>query len=86
MRPAQRRGAALTEYILIIALVAIATIGVILGVSGELRDLIGVGSTALAGEENEPRAAGVLRASKIDLKTFAAAAKAAPACGSTGCF
>lgn len=86
MRTPQRRGAALTEYILIVALVAIATIGVVLGFSGELRELIGVSSTAMAGEENAPRAGAVVRASKIDLKTFATADKAAPACGSTGCF
>lgn len=46
----QPRGQGMTEYILIVALVAIATIGVVTAFGDQLRALFGMSADALAGE------------------------------------
>lgn len=46
----QPRGQGMTEYILIVALIAIATIGVVTVFGDQLRALFGMSADALAGE------------------------------------
>jgi Flp pilus assembly pilin Flp len=47
-----RRGQGMTEYIIIVALIAIAAIGVITLFGNNIRKLFGASAEALAGDEN----------------------------------
>ena len=51
MNTASRRGQSLTEYILLVALLAIAAIGIVLVFSDELRSVFGISDDALAGTQ-----------------------------------
>jgi Flp pilus assembly pilin Flp len=51
MNTSSRRGQSLTEYILLVALLAIATVGVVLVFSDELRSAFGLADDALAGTQ-----------------------------------
>ncbi len=48
----KRRGQGMTEYIIIVALIAIAAIGVITLFGNNIRKLFGASAEALAGNEN----------------------------------
>ncbi|WNG35574.1 hypothetical protein F0U60_19200 [Archangium minus] len=48
----KRRGQGMTEYIIIVALIAIAAIGVITLFGNNIRKLFGASAAALAGNEN----------------------------------
>lgn len=52
LRKARRRGQGMTEYIIIVALIAIAAIGVITLFGDNIRKLFGGSAEALAGEVN----------------------------------
>ena len=49
-----RRGQGLTEYILIVALVAIASIGVVSKFGNNIRAIFGVSADAIAGVQDAP--------------------------------
>lgn len=51
-RRAQRKGQGMTEYIIIVALIAIATIAVVTLFGDNLRQLFGSSANALAGNTN----------------------------------
>ncbi len=51
-KPRTRRGQGMTEYIIIVALIAIAAIGVITLFGNNIRRLFGASADALAGETN----------------------------------
>ena len=71
----QRRGQGMTEYIIIVALIAIAAIGVITLFGDNLRKLFGAASDAVAGEESVTPATKTFKAAGVDtpknMKTFA---------------
>jgi pilus assembly protein Flp/PilA len=48
----RRRGQGMTEYILIVSLIAIASIGVATLFGNNVRTLFGIASNALAGDDN----------------------------------
>ena len=51
-RPSRRRGQGMTEYILIVSLVAIATIGIVSLFGDNVRRLFAMSADALAGGDN----------------------------------
>jgi pilus assembly protein Flp/PilA len=71
----RRRGQGMTEYIIIVALIAIAAIGVITLFGDNIRKLFGAAGTALAGEESVTPKTKTFAASgtdqKVTTKTFA---------------
>jgi Flp pilus assembly pilin Flp len=74
-RRAVRRGQGMTEYIIIVALIAIAAIGVITLFGDNLRKLFGAAVDAIAGEESVTPKTKTFSASGTDapksLSTFA---------------
>jgi len=64
----KRRGQGMTEYIIIVALIAIAAIGVITLFGDNIRKLFGASSTALAGEESVTPATKTFKAAGVDTK------------------
>lgn len=62
------RGQGMTEYIIIVALIAIAAIGVITLFGDNLRKLFGVAADAIAGEESTTPATKTFKASNTDTK------------------
>ncbi|MBX7114108.1 MAG: hypothetical protein K1X64_07210 [Myxococcaceae bacterium] len=56
-RNTHRRGQGLTEYILIVALVAIASIGVVSKFGNNIRSIFGVAADAIAGVQDAPNRA-----------------------------
>jgi Flp pilus assembly pilin Flp len=63
----------MTEYIIIVALIAIAAIGVITLYGDNIRDMFGASSEALSGEDEAERKMGPLNqnvATHKDLNTF----------------
>lgn len=86
MRTSSRRGAGLTEYLVIIALIAIATIGAVTLFSNQVRDLFGGSADALAGEESVPRRFGAGNdPGKKTLATFAQSGAGADQCSNGSC-
>lgn len=66
-------GQGMTEYIIIVALIAVAAIGVVTLFGDEIRDMFGASSSALSGEEEAERKAGPLNdnvATHKDLHSF----------------
>jgi Flp pilus assembly pilin Flp len=51
-RTSKRRGQGMTEYIIIVALIAIATIGVVTLFGDNIRKVFGMSTDALAGNDN----------------------------------
>jgi Flp pilus assembly pilin Flp len=68
----KRRGQGMTEYIIIVALIAIAAIGVITLFCNNIRKLFGASAEALAGEENVSNTGekATRQLQKKSLKTF----------------
>ncbi|MFY0524361.1 hypothetical protein ACN28I_14705 [Archangium gephyra] len=68
----KRRGQGMTEYIIIVALIAIAAIGVITLFGNNIRKLFGASAEALAGEENVSNTGekATRQLQKKSLKTF----------------
>ena len=53
-RPSRaRRGQGMTEYVIVVALVAVAAIGVVTVFGDNVRELFGASAAALAGKETE---------------------------------
>jgi pilus assembly protein Flp/PilA len=52
MKKLTRRGQGMTEYIIIVALIAVATIGIVTLFGNNLRGLFGMAADAIAGETN----------------------------------
>jgi hypothetical protein len=67
------RGTGLTEYIIVVALIAIAAIGVITLYGANVRGLVGNSGTSLAGVVDEPTRTTTYGGGKKTLKTFASA-------------
>jgi Flp pilus assembly pilin Flp len=57
-RKALKRGQGMTEYIIIVALIAIAAIGVVTLFGDNIRKLFGASANALAGGTNEKNSGG----------------------------
>lgn len=70
MKPhlSKRRGQGMTEYIIIVALIAIAAIGVITLFGDNIRKLFGAASNAIAGEESVTPATKTFKAAGVDTK------------------
>ena len=62
------RGQGMTEYIIIVALIAIAAIGVITLFGDNIRKLFGASADALAGEESVTPATKTFKAAGVDTK------------------
>jgi Flp pilus assembly pilin Flp len=71
---AKRRGQGMTEYIIIVALIAIAAIGVITLFGNNIRKLFGASAEALAGNENVDNTGTTAKAQlqRKNLKNFGA--------------
>ena len=69
----QRRGQGMTEFIIIVALVAIGTIGVITGFGDQIRNLFGHSSDALGGDTNITTQQAGGGGTKKNLRNFAGA-------------
>ncbi|MBE2248548.1 MAG: hypothetical protein IAE78_03290 [Myxococcus sp.] len=67
-RLSKRRGQGMTEYIIIVALIAIAAIGVITLFGDNLRKLFGAASNAIAGEESVTPATKTFKAAGVDTR------------------
>ncbi|MEW5741799.1 MAG: hypothetical protein AB1938_22960 [Myxococcota bacterium] len=73
-KPSHRRGQGMTEYIIIVALIAIAAIGVITLFGDNVRALFGMSVDALAGETSVEKRTTKSKGDELekhDLKTFA---------------
>ena len=67
-----QRGQGMTEYIIIVALIAIAAIGVVTVFGNNIRALFGAADSALSNKPGNPATAdGQKQAKKADLKNFA---------------
>ena len=67
-------GQGMTEYIIIVALIAVAAIGVVTLFGDEIRDMFGASDEALSGEDEAARKAGPLNnnvAKHKDLNSYA---------------
>ncbi|MBU1536524.1 hypothetical protein KKF84_14460 [Myxococcota bacterium] len=65
-----KKGQGMTEYIIIVALIAIAAIGVITIFGDDIRKLFGASANALAGETNVTTGAKKANVMTKTLKTF----------------
>jgi pilus assembly protein Flp/PilA len=65
-----RRGQGMTEYILLVALVGIASIGIVSLYGNNLRALLGASSNALAGSSNERNTAAKASGTRKTLNDF----------------
>ena len=66
-------GQGMTEYIIIVALIAVAAIGLVILFGDEIRDMFGASASALSGEDEADRNAGPLNdnvATHKDLNSF----------------
>jgi hypothetical protein len=72
-KQSKRRGQGMTEYIIVVSLIAIASIGVTTLFGNNIRELMGMAADALAGDDNVAnRAVHVTDAqTKKTLKTYA---------------
>lgn len=70
-----KKGQGMTEYIIIVALIAIAAIGVITLFGDDIRKLFGASANALAGETNVETKADKASARHTKTKTLATFAK-----------
>lgn len=64
----KRRGQGMTEYIIIVALIAIAAIGVITLFGDNIRKLFGAAADGVAGEESVTPATKTFKSSGVDTK------------------
>jgi Flp pilus assembly pilin Flp len=68
---AKRRGQGMTEYVIIVALIAIAAIAVVTLFGNNLRDIFGTSASALAGTTAATTGATTATVTSHDLKNFA---------------
>lgn len=76
-RNTRRRGQGMTEYIIIVSLIAIAAIGVVTLFGDNIRKLYGAAADGIAGEESVTPATKTFKAAGVDVKkTLSTAATA----------
>lgn len=66
----RRRGQGMTEYIIIVALIAIAAIGVITLFGDNIRKLFGMSADALAGDDNVAQRAKMSKQGTLENKAM----------------
>jgi len=69
-RRSRRRGQGMTEYIIIVALIAVAAIGVVTIFGDNIRKLFGASAQALAGNQNVQNRGDTSENSNLEQKTM----------------
>jgi len=85
MRTRTRRGQGMVEYIIIVALIAIACIAVVTLYGDDIRGLFGTSADALAGDDDIPTRAEMSQGDSIEKKNIRNFADSAGGCAGGVC-